>query len=101
MKHALVVSTLLALALTAPVEAAATGRATGIMLTYKQPDGKVRPALFSMPGYDMPMTECRQVIRGQTRIFRAQMRNDEDFVGLRYVSSACVYLDTDPLNLED
>jgi hypothetical protein len=100
MKQALVVSALLALALTAPAEAAAV-RATGIMLTYKQPDGLIRPALFSMPGYDMPMTECRQVIRGQTGIFRAQIRNDEDFVGLRYVRSQCVYLDTDPLNLED
>jgi hypothetical protein len=47
------------------------------------------------------MAECRQVIRGQTRLFRAQMRSDREFFGLRYVNSKCVYLDTDPLDLED
>jgi hypothetical protein len=98
MKLALVFA-LTAAALIVPAQAAT--RPTGILLNYEEEDGSLKPALFSLPGYAMPMAECRQVIRGQTRLFRAQMRSDREFFGLRYVNSKCVYLDTDPLDLED
>ena len=94
---------LLALILAAfvvPAQAAAT-RATGILLNYVEKDGSSKPALFSLPGYAMPMTECRQVLRGQTRLFRASLRSDREYFGLRYVNSKCVYLDTEASGLED
>jgi hypothetical protein len=91
---------LIPLALAVPAEAATT-RATGIMLNFAEKDGSLKPALFSLPGYDMPMAECRQLLRGQTRLLRASLRSDREFFGLRYVDSKCVYLDTDPLGLED
>jgi hypothetical protein len=91
---------LIPLALGVPAEAATT-RATGILLNYAGKDGGLKPALFSLPGYAMPMTECRRVLRGQTRLLRASLRSDREFFGLRYVNSKCVYLDTDPLGIEN
>jgi hypothetical protein len=49
----------------------------------------------------MPMAECRQVLRGQTRLLRVSLRSDREYFGLRYVNAKCVYLDTEPLGLED
>jgi hypothetical protein len=98
-KLALVLALTLA-AVVVPAEAATT-RATGILLNYAGKDGGLKPALFSLPGYAMPMTECRRVLRGQTRLLRASLRSDREFFGLRYVNSKCVYLDTDPLGIEN
>jgi hypothetical protein len=97
-KLALVLALTLA-AFVVPAEAAT--RATGILLNFAEKDGSLKPALFSLPGYAMPMTECRQVLRGQTRLLRVSLRSDREFFGLRYVNSKCVYLDTDPLGIED
>ena len=77
--------------------ALAAGRPTGILLNYEDANGKVTPALFSIPGHDMPMAECRSAIREQVKIFRAQMKNDDVFGKLTYAGSKCVYLDTNPL----
>jgi hypothetical protein len=94
MKLAFVLA-LSAAALIVPAQAAT--RPTGILLTYEERDGSIKPALFTLPGYAMPMAECRQVIRGQARLFRASLRSDREYFGLRYVNAKCVYLDTDPL----
>jgi hypothetical protein len=98
-KLALVLATTLAVLTVAPASAAT--RATGILLNYADEDGSLKPALFSLPGYAMPMAECRQVLRGQTRLLRVSLRSDREYFGLRYVNAKCVYLDTEPLGLED
>ena len=93
MKHAITLA-LAALMLAAPAPALAATRPTGILMQYADARGAMKPALFSMPGYDMSMSECRKAMPEQVGVLKASLRSDRDYYGLTLIDAACVYLDT-------
>jgi hypothetical protein len=68
-------------------------RPTGILMLYDDGQGAVKPALFSMPGYDMSMSECRRAMPEQVSVLKASLRSDRDYFDLTLIDAACVYLD--------